>query len=316
MKKPICFSILAVVVLYACINLAVLFAPPIYQIGLKKRLSTTFADIKDFLAKPDQTQTEARRLEQEVSDLRECIDKSINSPKFTHTPTWQWKPVKAARCRVIEEIAGQIQPYNPWLLELKFGGKNEINSRVVNGAVALLRFTKPDEILETTLKKKAQEKSDGFWSAIALLYQHDLMDESMRNLLREFVLSQTTPEGKKAAAMYAVYYGYGDAAIPYCEELLQQPFQTNGLIAANGYPVGNQLTMDYQRAFDTLGHIGTNAARLLPLLKKRQEEVVNAKGIEPMKPFILGNLYAATKCLEGTRPVQTESKSPYCTWCK
>jgi hypothetical protein len=97
---------------------------------------------------------------------------------------------------------------------------------------------------------------------------------------------------------------------------LLQEFKTNGLIDANGYAQGNQLTMDYQLALETLQQIGTNAASLLPLLKKRQEEVVNAKGIEPMKPFILGNLYAAINCLEGTRPIDQGTKSPHCTWCK
>ena len=316
MKKPIYFFVLSVVTLFICAGLADDRFALFKSRDLKTNLPKTFAEIKAFLAKPKQTKLEAERLEQEVADLRECIDKSINSPEFTFAPTEQLKPVKAARCKVIDEIASLIQPYNAWLLELDFGKQNEANDKIIDGAVALLKYTKPDEVLETTLKKKAREKSDGFWSAIALLYEHDLIDQPVRDALREFVCSQKTPEAKKSTALYAVGYGYSDDAIPYCEELLLQPFKTNGLINASGFPVGNQLTMDYQRAFDTLGYIGTNAASLLPLLKKRQAEVINAKGVDAAKPWLLGNLYAAIKCLEGTRPVQTGSKSPYCTWCK
>jgi hypothetical protein len=317
MKKPIHFFLLAAGALFICASLVdgrfTLFKN---QCDLRSDLPKTFADIKAFLARPEPSKAEAERLEQKLADLRGCIDKSINATEFTYALTEQLKPVKAARCKVIDDIASLIQPYNAWLLELTFGVKTKTSADVINKVTILLHFTKPDEFMVQTLRKQAEKKSDGFWSAIRLLYEHDLMDQSMRDVLREFVLSQTTPEAKRLAALGAVSFGIGGEAIPYCEELLQQPFKPDGLINEKGYPQGNQLTMDYLKACDTLECIGTNADSLLPLLKKRQEEVVNAKGIEAMKPFILGNFYAAIKCLEGTRPVQVGWKSPHCTWCK
>ena len=267
-----------------------------------------------FLTGPPPTKADKGRLEAEVMDLRICIDKQINAAEFRYN--YGAPATKAARCKVIEEIAELIQPYNPWLLELDFGTKNETNAVIINVVTGLLKNTKPDDFMVATLRKKAQEKSEGFWLAIALLYQHDLIDQTVRDVLKEFVRNQPTPEAKKTAAMYAVGYGYGDAAIPYCERLLRQPFQTNGLIDANGYAQENKLSWDYRTACLTLDQIGTNANSLLPLLKKRQAEIKAAQGIDAKKPSLLGHFTGAIKCLEGTRLVQTEGKAPHCTWCK
>ena len=135
------FSLLAIVALFIQASLAderyVLSDKPC---NLKTDLPKTFDDIKASLAKPEQTKAEAKRLEMDLVYLRYCMDKQINAPEFTYALTEQLKPVKAARCKVIEEIANLIQPHNPWLLELKFGGKNETNSVVINGVVALLKY--------------------------------------------------------------------------------------------------------------------------------------------------------------------------------
>jgi hypothetical protein len=141
------------------------------------------------------------------------------------------------------------------------------------------------------------------------------MDETMHNLLKDYVDSQKSPEAK-GCAMAAVYFGYCNAAIPYCEELLSQPFKPDGLIDEQGYGQENQLTWDYKTACEALGYIGTNACRLLPLLKMRQAEAIAAKDVNAANPFIRARFYTAIKSLEGTRPVTTSGKSPYCMWCK
>lgn len=74
-----------------------------------------------FLTGPPPTKAEKGRLEAEVMDLRICIDKQINAAEFMYN--YGAPATKAARCKVIEEIAELIQPYNPWLLELDFGTK-------------------------------------------------------------------------------------------------------------------------------------------------------------------------------------------------
>ena len=75
---------------------------------LKTDLPKTFADIKAFLAKPEQTIAEAKRFQMDLAYLRSCMDKQINAPEFTFGPTEQLKPVKAARCKVIEDITSLI----------------------------------------------------------------------------------------------------------------------------------------------------------------------------------------------------------------
>lgn len=242
------------------------------------------------------------------------IDTRINLAEYGQPD----KPRKIARCEAVEEVANLIQPYNLWLLEIQFGQKNETNMTLLGRVESLLAYTKPDDEFHQALEKKAMEGPDSARGAFFILYQHDLLDKPMIALMRKYVEGQKNPEDKKSWAMFAAELGVSDYAIPYCEQLLSQPFKPDGLINGQGYFVENQLTWDYKTASDTLGYIGTNAVRLLPLLKKRQEEVQAAKSIDPAKPMILARFYTAIKCLEGTRPAGPDAaiKSPYCMWCK
>ena len=281
---------------------------------LENDLPKTFAEIKSFLAKPEPTKAKAIKLREEnMMYLRYCIDLTLNASTYTNH---MLGANQTARCKDIEKVASLLQPYNQWMLGLEFGDKNSTNESLIYAVCSLLPFTKPDEVFRNTLEKKMLENTNNISVAFRLLYEHDLVTQPVQEIFINFVHNQKDPKEKKRLALGAAIYGFGDDAIPYCEELLSQPFKVDGLIDEHGYAQGNQMTSDYQMACDTLEYIGTNANRLLPLLKKRQAEITSAKGVDAAKPFMLGNFYTAIKCLEGSRPVSHADRSPYCTWCK
>jgi hypothetical protein len=282
---------------------------------LDKDLPKTFSDIKAFMAKPVQSEKEAERLWGEMEYIHACINNTINNEASFFTNSMPGMN-NAARCEGVEKVANLLQPYNGWLLEIEFGDKNSTNQRVLSSVGNLLGYTKPDEVFRSTLEKKARESSGAAWSAFYWLDHHELFGQPMKDLLKEYVINQKSPEDKKRWAMSAASMGIGEYAIPYCEQLLSQPFKPDGLIGQDGYGQENELTGDYQIACDTLGYIGTNACRLLPLLKKRQAEAVAAKDVNAANPFIRARFYTAIQCLEGTQPVTVSGKSPYCMWCK
>jgi hypothetical protein len=197
MKKPIHFFLLAAGALFICASLVdgrfTLFKN---QCDLRSDLPKTFADIKAFLAKPEPSKVEAERLEQELADLRKCIDKSINATKFTYALTEQLKSVKAERCKVIDDIADLIEPYNAWLLELKFGQKNTANAAVINKATILLTFTKPDKNFRDTLENKILEKTNTTPFAFGLLYEHDLVSQPIKEVFVNYLRNQKDPKEK------------------------------------------------------------------------------------------------------------------------
>ena len=280
---------------------------------LQNDLPKTLDKVKVFLTQPKQTADEFDSLWWDMEYLQQCIGFMVNRASYqTNAMTYS---NKLARCEDINTVANLLHPYNQWLVQVEFADKNSTNQRLLWAVASLLDYTKPDEAFRQALEQKARENSENISFAFGLLYEHDLVTESMKEYYSNYVHNLKNPEERKRQAMGAAYYGLGNDAIPYCEELLSQPFKPDGLISDFGYPQGNQLTTDYERACDTLGCIGTNAASLLPLLKKRQDEVMNTKGIDPAKPGILARFYTAIQCLEGKRPVTRAGKSPYCMWC-
>lgn len=264
--------------------------------NLEKDLPSRLADINSRIQSA-KSPDDYEKLSYAIQDINYWISQSILAAESQDmaTPSEQRKAV-------IEKASEIIRPYNRLLVETVFS-KSRATDRVARQSRSLLDYTAPDDVLRQSLEGVARSEPLAGLEPFRVLFEHRLLDESLRTVVVSRIEREQDPTAKQSMALASAEMGF-DAAIEACQEILSNPFSAEGMIGSTGVSGDNATLMNYGKALKAILYLGPKANSLLPLLKQRRDEIVAALGNEAARPYI-GGFQAAISCVQGDRPVAT-----------
>jgi hypothetical protein len=264
--------------------------------NLEKDLPHRLADVNRRLLSA-KSPDDYEKLSQEIQDINYWISQSILSAESQDIAN----PSEQRRA-VIAKAAEIIRPYNRLLVETAFSNSRAAE-RVARQSRSLLDYTAPDDVLRQSLESVARSESLAGLEPYRVLFEHRLLDESLRTVIVAKIEQEQDPKTQQSMALASAEMGF-DVAVEACQEILSNPFSAEGMIGSTGVNGDNATLINYGKALKAILYLGPKANALLPLLEQRRDEIVSALGNEAARPYI-GGFQAAILCVQGDRPVAT-----------